>query len=74
MCRIAALLLDWAVMEAEVGAVEASRELMARAAQLDPTHAPIFAAWAALERAAGNERLAEEIAQRGPQGRAPPPG
>ena len=67
--RIAALLLDWAVMEAEVGAVGAARELMARAAQVDPAHAPVFAAWAALERAAGNAQLAEEIAQRGPQGR-----
>lgn len=67
--RIAPLLLDWAVMEADAGALDVSRQLMARAAQVDPSHAPVFAAWAALEKAAGNVQLAEEIARRVPERR-----
>ena len=64
-CRTAPLLLDWAVMEAEVGAVDRANELMARAALIDPSHAPVYTPWAPVEKSVGSIGLFREIEKHG---------
>ena len=60
--RVAALLVEWAMMEAQAGDLPRAQELLARASRADPSHAPAVAeAAAALKCAAGTAAQAAAV-------------